>query len=132
MKEKKTSLRKNIFREISKNKSRFISILAIIGISVGFFTGVKSSCPSMVETAEQYFRDNQLMDISLVSTVGFDDEDVEEIKKLDFVREVMPTYSMDFIAKDGDIDCVVKVMALSDIEMNIPLLREGRFIMKAP
>ena len=127
MKEKKTSLRKNIFREISKNKSRFISILTIIGISVGFFTGVKSSCPSMVETAEQYFRDNQLMDISLVSTVGFDDEDVEEIKKLDFVREVMPTYSMDFIAKDGDIDCVVKVMALSDIEMNIPLLREGRF-----
>ena len=124
---RKSSLRKNIVREISKNKSRFFSILAIIGISVGFFTGVKSACPSMIETAEQYFRDNKLMDISVVSTVGFDEEDVEEIKKLEFVREVMPTYSMDFIAKDGDIDCVVKVMALSDIEMNIPLLREGRF-----
>ena len=84
---RKSSLRKNIVREISKNKSRFFSILAIIGISVGFFTGVKSACPSMIETAEQYFRDNKLMDISVVSTVGFDEEDVEEIKKLEDYAE---------------------------------------------
>ena len=131
MKEKKGSLRKNIFREISKNKSRFISMFAIIGISVGFFTGVKSACPSMVETARQYFEEHELMDISIVSTVGFDDKDVEEIKKQDFVREVMPSYFSDLIVNDGDVDSVVRVMALPDKKINIPLLKEGRMPEKA-
>ena len=126
---KKEALRKNIFREIAGNKSRFISVFAIIGISVGFFTGVKSACPSMTETARQYFEEQKLMDISLVSTVGFDEKDVEDIKKIDFVREVMPSYFSDLIVKDGDVDSVVRVMALSDknAEINKPLLKEGKF-----
>ena len=129
MKEKKKALRKNVFREIARNKSRFISIFAIIGISVGFFTGVKSACPSMTETARQYFEEQKLMDISLISTVGFDEKDVDDIKKIDFVREVMPSYFADLIVKEGDIDSVVRVMALPDEnpEINKPLLKEGRF-----
>ena len=129
MKGKKKSLRKNIFREITKSRSRFISIFAIIGISVGFFTGVKSACPSMIETARQYFEEHDLMDISLVSTVGFDEKDVDDIKKLDFTREVMPSYFSDLIVKEGDVDSVVRVMALPDEkhEINKPLLKEGRF-----
>ena len=128
MKGKKKALKKNIFREISGSRSRFISIFAIIGISVGFFTGVKSACPSMTETARQYFEDQKLMDISIVSTVGFDDKDIEDIKKLDFVGEVQPSYFSDLIVKDGDVDSVVRAMALSDENMvNKPLLKEGRF-----
>ncbi len=124
----KSSLKKNIVREIARTKSRFISIFAIIGISVGFFTGVKSACPSMVETAERYFEENALMDINLVSTVGFDDDDIADIKNMDFVRDVMPSYSMDLIASNDNIDSVVRVMALPDEKtpMNVPLLREGR------
>ncbi len=133
MKGKKKSLRKNILREISRNKSRFISMFAIIGISVGFFTGVKSACPSMIETARQYFEDQKLMDISLISTVGFDEKDVEDIKQLDFVREVMPSYFSDLIVNEGDVDTVVRVMALPDekSQINIPLLKEGRIPQKA-
>ena len=124
MKGKKKSLRKNILREISRNKSRFISMFAIIGISVGFFTGVKSACPSMIETARQYFEDQKLMDISLISTVGFDEKDVEDIKQLDFVREVMPSYFSDLIVNEGDVDTVVRVMALPDEKSQIRKLPE--------
>ena len=133
MKGKKKSLRKNILREISRNKSRFISMFAIIGISVGFFTGVKSACPSMIETARQYFEEQKLMDISLISTVGFDEKDVGDIKQLDFVREVMPSYFSDLIVNEGDVDTVVRVMALPDenANINIPLLKEGRMPEKA-
>ena len=63
------ALKKNVFREIQKTKSRFISILAIIALSTGFFTGVKASSPSMIETGRKYFEDNNLMDIRLVSSV---------------------------------------------------------------
>ena len=78
------SLRKNIFREIWQTKSRFISILAIIALSIGFFSGIKSSAPSLIKTADDYFIENNLMDFRLVSTVGFDNDDVLEIADMDF------------------------------------------------
>jgi len=124
---KKKALRKNIIREISRTKSRFISIFAIIGISVGFFTGVKSACPSMLETAQRYFDDNNLMDFSIISTIGLDDNDIDAIKKLDFVEAVMPSYMADIIVSEGDVDNVARVIALSDKNSNIntPMLKEG-------
>ena len=124
---KKKALRKNIIREISRTKSRFISIFAIIGISVGFFTGVKSACPSMLETAQRYFDDNNLMDFSIISTIGFDDNDIDAIKKLDFVEAVMPSYMADMIVSEGDVDNVARIIALSDKNSNIntPMLKEG-------
>ena len=124
---KKKALRKNIIREISRTKSRFFSIFAIIGISVGFFTGLKSACPSMIETAQRYFDEYNLMDFSLISTIGFDNNDINELKKLDFVEDIMPSYMADMIVSEGDVDNVARVMALSDgsSKINIPMIKEG-------
>ena len=132
-KEKKSSaLRKNTLREILRTKSRFIAIFAIIGISVGFFSGLKSSGISMIATALKYFSDSHLMDLSLLSTVGFDDEDIEEIKNLEFVDEVMPAYASDLIITQNDIDSVVKVYSVpqktktNKHPLNEPVLKQGR------
>ena len=102
-KSSKRSLRKNTIREITKTKSRFISIMAIIGISVGFYLGLRSASPSMIETAQEYFDSNKLSDVSLISTVGFDDDDLREILKLDCVKQVMPSYSADLLIKRENI-----------------------------
>lgn len=91
------SLRKNIFREIWQTKSRFISILAIIALSIGFFSGIKSSAPSLIKTADDYFIENNLMDFRLVSTVGFDDDDISAIEESEDVMQVMPSYMADVI-----------------------------------
>ena len=125
---RKKALRKNIAREISRTKSRFISIFAIIAISVGFFTGVKSACPSMMETARRYFEEQNLMDIQLISTVGFDDEDAETVRQMAGVSQVMPSYGADLMVREKDVDAAVKVMALptNGGTINLPLLREGR------
>ena len=126
------SLRKNILREIYNTKSRFISILAIIGLSVGFFSGLKASSPSMIETADQYFVDQNLMDISLISTVGFDDDDIQDISKLSSVVNVMPSYSADLLVTKDNVDNVARVYSLpektdtnSEI-LNEPILVDGR------
>ena len=37
------SLIKNTFREIKNTKARFISIMAIIALGVGFFAGIKAT-----------------------------------------------------------------------------------------
>ena len=126
------SLRKNILREIYNTKSRFISILAIIGLSVGFFSGLKAACPSMIETADRYFVDQNLMDISLISTVGFDDDDIQDISKLSSVVDVMPSYRADLIVSNNGVDKVARVYSIPEKTdtnskvLNEPVLVDGR------
>ncbi|MDO4939267.1 MAG: ABC transporter permease [Lachnospiraceae bacterium] len=105
-----------------------MSILLIIAAGVGFFVGVKATAPSMYLTANTYFNDQKMMDMEILSTVGFSDDDVEEIKKLDHVSRVVPSYSVDLIFKEGENSDVIKVLACPDENdgINIPLLRSGR------
>lgn len=129
---KKSSLRKNIIREIARSKSRFFSIFAIIGISVGFFTGVKSTSPSMVETAERYVHDQHLSDINLISTVGFDDDDITDILNLDSTVEVMPAYMADIVITQDTTDYVVRIYSVPEKTetnkniINEPVIKSGR------
>ncbi len=127
------ALTKNIFREIKNTKSRFFSILAIIALSTGFFSGVKASSPSMIETGRSYITDKNLMDIRLVSTVGFDDDDIKAIKEMEDTVDVMPGYSADLIRTENNIDSVIKVLSLPEKTdtnnklINETILIDGRF-----
>jgi putative ABC transport system permease protein len=84
------SLIKNTFREIKNTKARFISIMAIIALGVGFFAGIKATVPSMYNLARTYTDEQELMDYRLVSTVGFDEDDIKAVKNTDGVTSVMP------------------------------------------
>ncbi len=103
---------KDTFRELWKTRSRFIAIFAIIALGTGFFAGVKVTCPDMQLTADQYFKDYRLMDIRLVSTYGFNREDLESVQKLKDIREVMPSYTLDAIVKTDKEDKVATIHSL--------------------
>ena len=83
------TLLKNTFREIANSKARFISILAIIALGVGFFAGIKATVPSMYNMADEYYSQSDLMDYRLVSTVGFDKDDVKAVENLDNVKGII-------------------------------------------
>ena len=51
--------------------------MAIIALGVGFFAGIKATVPSMYNLAENYYKEQNLMNYRLVSTVGFDKEDIQ-------------------------------------------------------
>lgn len=131
----KNMLIKDTLREIRHTKSRFISILLIVALGVSFFAGVKATCPDMKITADKYFDDYNLMDIRLLSTMGFKEQDIEAIKGADGVLGVFPTYSMDAVTDIQDKDIILKVMALpldklngSDASyINRTKLLEGRY-----
>ena len=106
---------KDIFREIGRSRSRFLSIFAIIALGAGFFSGIKATCPDMLATQEKYFNDQNLMDIRLVSTYGFSDKDMEAIRNTEGIRGIYPTYSKDaFVENDKGANIIAKVMALPD------------------
>lgn len=125
------SLFKNTFREIRNSKARFISIMAIIALGVGFFTGIKATTPSMYQLAEDYYKTQKLMDYRLLSTVGFDEDDISEIAKLDGVTNVMPSYFCDVLKSaeaGGDAVHLISVpTAYKDNEaLNTVVVKEGR------
>lgn len=52
---KRSALWKDIYREIWRSKSRFISIFMLIMLGVAFFSGLKATGPDMLLTADNFF-----------------------------------------------------------------------------
>ena len=125
------SLIKNTFREIKNTKARFISIMAIIALGVGFFAGIKATVPSMYNLARTYTDEQELMDYRLVSTVGFDEDDIKAVKNTDGVTSVMPSYFCDVQTDADSGGRTMRVIALPEkygdnSVQNKLVLTEGR------
>lgn len=80
---------KDIYKEISKTKGRFISIMLIVAIGVAFFTGVSSSSPMMQENINDYYEEYSFRDFEIISTLGLVDDDLNAISELDSVEHVV-------------------------------------------
>ena len=78
---------KSTIREIKESLGRFLAILAIVALGVGFFAGLKVTQPAMLKTAQRYFDKTALYDYRLISTVGFSEDEVETIKKQKKVKK---------------------------------------------
>ena len=72
---------KTILRSIRMTLPRFIAIFAIIALGVGFFAGLKVTTPSFVHTADVYTNEYAMFDFKFLSTIGFEQEDIDEIAK---------------------------------------------------
>ena len=106
------SLTKDTFRDIKKSFGRFFSILMICALGVAFFVGIKSAPLSMEKTVDQYYDDYHMMDLRLVSTLGFTEDDVEALRKLDGIEGIFPTYSQDVLTTYHNRELVLKLHAL--------------------
>ena len=87
----KTALFKDGIKEIVKSYKRFISILLIVLLGVGFFAGLRAASPDMKATVDQYFDSLDVMDIQVISTLGLTDDDVEAIKSVQGVENAEGT-----------------------------------------
>ncbi len=128
-----SALWKDTLREIKNSLGRFVSIMMIVAIGVAFFAGVKASIPDMKHTADQYYDDYHMMDIRVMSTYGFNDDDVTAIRGVEGIEGVFPTYSMDVLTYQDTKQIVLKVHALPENRsddnpnyINRPKLVEGR------
>ncbi len=79
---------RELFRSIKKSIMRFISIVIIIALGISFFVGIKSASPDMRKTANEYFINNNLMDIQIDSTIGFTNDEVEKISGIKGIFDV--------------------------------------------
>lgn len=118
------ALRKDAFKEIINTRKRFLSILLIVLLGVGFFAGIRAVSPDMKKTADMYFDENKMMDIEVISTMGLTDDDVKEIQDLQDVKIVEGTYSKDVLTKVDEEEVALKIHTLSD-NINCVKLQQG-------
>ncbi|MGN0311679.1 MAG: ABC transporter permease, partial [Lachnospiraceae bacterium] len=118
--------RKNIRRTIGKSKGRFFAIMAIIALGVGFFAGLKVTKPGMIQTADTYLRDHKFYDFRVLSTYGFDEDEVSSMREEKQVLAAEGAVSEDFLymGEDGT-EVVFKACSITE-KVNTLELRAGR------
>jgi len=114
-------LYKNTLLKIKKHFGRYISLLIIIMIGVGFYAGIEATAPDIIKVADSYYRSNKLMDFKIVSTLGLTDNDVKAIKQVNGVANAVASYLLD-VQSNGN---AIRIHAIED-EVNTVRLIEGQ------
>lgn len=132
----KKALITDTLRQVWATKSRFLAIFAIIALGCGFFAGIKVTPSDMQKTAANYWDEQKLSDVHLMSTLGFEEEDIAAIKADSDVDWLYAGYTADlFVEVDDKLDIIVKAYSMDmsaaggdDKDfLNRPVLLEGRY-----
>ena len=119
------SMWKTTLREIKNSLGRYLAIFAIIGLGVGFFSGLRVTHDAMVEATDGFVKDHAMFDYRLISTLGFTDDDIDELKKTDGIEDAYGAYRADAIVTDNGTEYVASFHSLDD-SVNTPSLTYGR------
>ena len=121
----KKSLLKSAILEIKNRKKIFLSILFMSLLGVGFFSGINATAPNMKKTAHSYYEEQNLYDIEVLSITGITETEIEELKKIDKIREIEKKISYDRLITYKDFKPTVKIYSITS---NINKLKviEGR------
>lgn len=121
----KTLLRAAI-REIRQSIGRYLAILAIVGLGVGFFAGLRACQPDMMATGGKYLTEQKFYDFRFLSTLGFTEEDVAAFAALEGVSAAQGGVFTDFLTEiEEGLETVVKAHSITE-DVNILKLSAGR------
>ena len=116
-------IRRSTFREILGSMGRYLAILSIIALGVGFFTGLKITKTEMIATINGFIQEKNFYDFRLVSSLGFEQADVEAFRQEPDVRYAEGTYSFDALYSGiGERETALKTMSLPEHVNGIKLV----------
>lgn len=124
---------KDFLQSLKKHLARFLSIVAIIALGVGFFAGINAAQPDMVLSANNYYKTTNLMDVRTFNPFGFSKEDIENIKNIENVSQVEESINSFLLLKQKDNEYVNKVISLNKegLTQNKLTILEGRLPQKS-
>ena len=116
---------KDIFREIKNTMGRFISLLIIAALGSMAIVGIQATSIDMRAVADKTYKMQNLYDIQLKSSTGFETEDIESLRNSKNVHNVMPTYIYDVYIYSENESHTARTYALPG-ELNKIELLDGR------
>ncbi len=121
----KKALHKDFLMEIRKSYSRFLSIFFIVALGVAFFSGIQASSPDMRLSGDAYFDNSELMDVKVVSTLGFEERDRKALEEVEGVEFAEGAYGTDVLCREEGEQKVLHVESLNE-KLNKVTLESGR------
>lgn len=125
-------LKKTTLREIRNSFGRYIAILAIVALGVGFFSGLKVTREAMVTTADDYLKEYNFFDYQVMNSLGFEKNDIASFKKTGSVEAAEGSVSCDvlFAPDKKGADKVIKLHSVPE-KINTLKLEDGKMPKKA-
>ena len=140
----KGAFNKEVVRSITQSVGRFAAIAIISLLGAGFYGGLRMAAPDMRLAGDEFFDGGNLYDLSVVTTLGLDDESLDLVASVEGIEAVMGTYQADVMMRVGESSYAASVESIpldaaraSDTSdgvnavsgdasyMNRPLLLEG-------
>ena len=117
--------KKDIWRSIWNGKKRFFAIMIITVLGTMMFSGLKAACVDLRHSADNFFDEQKLFDLYIMSTLGLTNEDLEVLSSLEEVEHAEGTYSetVRAIANGNDLSVALKTYYPGGI--NQPYVVEG-------
>ena len=117
---------KTTIREIKGNLGRYMAILAIVMLGVGLFAGLRATTPAMIATENTYLLQQNFFDFRLLSTIGFTEDDVQELKGFSEIADVEGAISIDALCIMGEgNESVYKIHTVPET-INRIVITDGR------
>lgn len=116
---------KMTWRSVKTFFGRYMAILLIVAISVGFFAGLKNTTDSMLNTGEIYYSEQNFYDYRLFSTLGFTEDDVASFAELDGVEFAEGAKSTNVLINHEGSAKAFTLLSVTH-KVNLPSLVAGR------
>lgn len=121
-------MHKTTLREIRGSLGRWMAILAIVALGVGFFCGLKMCKTDFMKTGDEYVLAHNFYNYKLITTLGLEEEDVQIISAAEGVKSAEGSWSSDVLVSSDTEDGTEKVFQFHTIlrDMNQLELLAGR------
>lgn len=116
---------KDILRTIGGSKKRYLSIVAICALGATMLTGLSIACLDLRESAEALYERQHLYDISVQSTLGLTQDDVDELAGIGGIAVAEGGYEIETYTEVGGIRSTVMLKTLLSSGINEPYVVEG-------
>lgn len=110
---------------------RFMALALIAALGVCMMTGLKAACGDLRMTADEFYDEQNLFDIMIVSTHGLTEDDLEVLKHIPGIDAIEGSFSETVHTKIDGQTKQVSVKVLSDMGINEPYLLDGEMPMRS-
>ena len=106
-----------------KTSKRFISILVIVLLGVGFFAGIRAVAPDMKNTLDDYYEKTNMYDIYIAYNYGIREDIIDKLQKK---YDIEAVYNFDTITTKKE-DYATKIISYDkNNQINTPKLVKGK------
>lgn len=116
----------DVARTITGNLKKFVSLAIITALGATMLVGLKAACDDLRFTADSYYDEQRLFDLSVKSTLGLDSADIKALSEVQGVEIAEGGYAETAYTQVDGTSQKVDLKALSPEGLNEPKVLEGR------